>query len=177
MNISSPHQIIGIIVYMLLLAQWATGFLHHRTFAKTQQPTWLIKPHKYGLGALVLVLGIANAAIGFRFANAGSYNLFFVPIVIAVIIVLVIAMTLKRFMAGRRAKASQPFGGPAPPYQAPYGNAVQGQGQGGGYGAPPPTAGPPVIGATWGQRSDVELGKMGPPPSYSNEPARPREML
>jgi hypothetical protein len=176
MDFKSPHQIIGIIVYILLLAQWATGFFHHRVYLRTQQPTWMIKPHKYGLGGLVLGLGIVNVAVGFRFANAGAYNMFYVPIVVAVIIVMIMSVTLKKFLGSRRAKASVPFGGPVPNYQAPYGSQVQGQAPG--YGGPlAPGAPGGAAGSTWGQRSDIELGKMGPPPSYSNEPTKPREML
>lgn len=165
MSFTNPHQILGILIYILLLAQWATGFLHHRTFKKTQQPTFLIKPHKYGLGALVLALGIVNAALGFRFAVSGSYNLFFVPIVLGMIVLMVIAITLKRFLGSRG--QNKVFGGPPPPnYQAPYGSAVP---------VPQGYAGASYGGAVG--RSDVELGKMGPPPSYSNEPMKPREML
>jgi hypothetical protein len=177
-SFNSAHQIIGIIVFIFLLAQWLTGFLHHRTYVKTQQPTWMIKPHKYGLGAFVMFLGIVNIAVGFRFANAGAYNLFYVPIVIGLIVLLISAVALRKFVASKKAKTTQPFGGPVPGnYQAPYGSAMP---PGGEYGAP---LGPPApYGAsntTWStpQRSDVELGKMGPPPSYSSEPTRPREML
>ncbi|KIW09264.1 uncharacterized protein PV09_00187 [Verruconis gallopava] len=175
MHFNSPHQVIGILVYLLLLAQWITGFLHHRKYVKTQQPTVLIKPHKYGLGAVVLGLGIVNMAIGFPFANAGNYNTFYVPIVIGMIIVMIIGISLKRFMSGKRSKSSVPWGGPTgsavPQTQAQYGAPIQppqayaGVNQGG------------YSGLQYGQRNEVELGQMGPPPAYNGEATKPRELV
>lgn len=130
-----------------------------------------------------MALGIVNAAIGFRFAVSGAWNLIYVPIVIAMVILVIIAATLKRFFAGRRKKA-QPFGGPAPPAYG-QGPPVPGYGQQSvpvyGQQAAPvygeQTSGAAAT-ANWGpQRSDIELGKMGPPPSYDTQPAKPREMI
>jgi hypothetical protein len=140
----------------------------------------MIKPHKWVLGPLTMAMGIVNAAIGFRFSLAGNWNLIYVPIVIAMIIVVMVAVTLKRFMVGRR-KKSQPFGGPEPPAYGQQPPAPM-------YGQP--TA-PPVYGnqqtdtagaapnlSAWNPgRSDIELGKMGPPPSYDGQPTKPREMI
>jgi len=179
MNFDSTHQIIGIVVYLLLLAQFTTGFLHHRIYLKTQQPTWFIKPHKFGLGGVVLALGIVNCSLGFRFAQQGYYNMIFVPIVIGMILICIAAIMFKRMRAKRKARnAMGPgvFGGPAPPYRAPSGSQVpQQEPSAHGYYANPSGASS-TVGGSW-QRNDVELGKMGPPPSYSQEPQKPREML
>ena len=179
MNFDSTHQIIGIVAYLLLLAQFTTGFLHHRIYLKTQQPTWLIKPHKFGLGGVVLGLGIANCGIGFRFAQQGYYNMIFVPIVIGIVLLFIGVALFKRMRAKRKARnAMGPgvFGGPAPPYRAPSGSAVAAEPSAHGYYANPSGASS-TVGGGWGSRNDVELGKMGPPPSYSQEPQKPREML
>ena len=184
MNFSSPHQILGIIVYLLLLAQWFLGFFHHRVYKKTQQPTWMIKPHKFGLGGLVVGLGVANCALGFRFALDGHYNRIFVPVVIGLCLLLIASLVVRHFLAKRKARrggAGGVFGGPAPPYQAsdprappsyqaPHGTAVPPAG--GYYGNP--SAGSSNVGLG---RGDVELNKMGPPPSYNGEPQRPRELV
>jgi hypothetical protein len=133
----------------------------------------------------VLALGIINCAIGFRFANDHRYNMIFVPVVIAIIVILVASIFFQRFRQRRKRAAG---GGQAYPnmfagsnqgpvdsgYRAPSGSAVPGQpGPQGYYGA----GGSSTVGASWDQRSDVELNKMGPPPSYSTEPQKPREMI
>lgn len=124
-------------------------------------------------------LGLVNAALGFRFAISGSFNVIYVPLIIAMLILVMIAVTLKRFMVGRR-KKSEPFGGPAPPA---YGQ--QGAPSFASQAAPPvygnaqtSKVGPAPTLAEWNpQRSDIELGKMGPPPGYDTQPAQPREMI
>ena len=58
-NFNSPHQIIGVIVIAGLIGQFVLGFLHHRTYTKTQSPTKLAPIHVW-LGRLVITLGIVN---------------------------------------------------------------------------------------------------------------------
>ncbi|KAF2421226.1 CBD9-like protein [Tothia fuscella] len=175
-NYSNGHQIIGILVFLLLIAQWVLGFLHHRTYQRTQQPTWMIKPHKYGLGPLTMALGIINAAFGFNFSLAGGLNLVYVPLVLVVFIILTLSIATKRFWAGRRAKKDNNamFGGPAPAYGAqPY--------SGGAYEAGPAynnSGAPPYLGAGHDSgRSDIALNNLGAPPSYSQQPVKPRDMI
>jgi hypothetical protein len=138
----------------------------------------MIKPHKYGIGPLTMALGIINASFGFKFAIAGAFNLVYVPIVIAVVILLSISIGVKQFFMGRRKKNSNgPMGfgeaGSNPAYGSnqAYGNAP--------YDAPgpynPPTA--PYGGGYDSTRSDIALTNMGQPPSYSQQPAKPREMI
>jgi hypothetical protein len=129
----------------------------------------------------VLALGIINCAIGFRFANDHRYNMIFVPVVIVIIVLLVASVVFQRFRQ-RKKRAAQGNG-------ASYPNMFTGQhGQPEGYRAPSGSQVPPAqgyygagssnnVGASWDQRSDVELNKMGPPPSYSQEPQKPREMI
>jgi hypothetical protein len=137
----------------------------------------MIKPHKFGIGPLTMVLGIVNAAFGFKFALAGNFNLVYVPIVIAMLILLTISIVTKRFLMGRRKKSNGPmgFGQPgAPPVYGsnqPYPSAP--------FDAPP-YGGPPAApyGAGYDStRSDIALTNMGQPPSYSQQPAKPREMI
>jgi hypothetical protein len=106
-SFGSSHQNLGIGIYVLLLAQWLTGYLHHITFAKTRQPTWMIKPHKLGLGALAISLGLVNCAIGFSFADNGSYNRFYLPIALGVVIILVGAMILKQFVSSKKVRPAK----------------------------------------------------------------------
>lgn len=58
-NFNSAHQIIGLIVFIFLLAQFVVGFMHHRQSKKDQKPTKLAPVHVW-MGRLTIVLGIAN---------------------------------------------------------------------------------------------------------------------
>ena len=102
----------------------------------------------------------------------------YVPIVIAVFVLLTISIFTKRFFMGRRKRnANGPLGfgepGSNPAFGAnqPYGN--------GPYDAPGPYNAPtaPYAGGYDSTRSDIALTNMGAPPSYSQQPAKPREMI
>lgn len=58
-NFNTAHQIIGLIVFIFLLGQFVMGFMHHREFKKTQEPTKLAIIHVW-MGRLIIVLGIVN---------------------------------------------------------------------------------------------------------------------
>jgi hypothetical protein len=159
------------LLFLLIIVQWVFGFLHHRAYKRTQLPTWMIKPHKVVLGPLVMVLGIINAAFGFKFAVAPQENLFYVPIVIVMVILMVVAFTLKKFFLKKRKNKNNPFGGPIPP-DAPF------VGDGPGYGPAAPYArNIPYEGGYNSTRSDIQLANLGDPPSYSQQPQKPREMF
>jgi hypothetical protein len=134
----------------------------------------MIKPHKFVIGPLVMVLGIINVALGFRFAVAGQDNLFYIPLVIAMIILMVVAFTLKKFLAKKKRNKNVPFGGPMPGAEPPFAG-----GQTGGYGGPAPSyeANRPYAGGYDNTRSDIQLGNMGDPPSYSQQPQKPATFL
>lgn len=134
----------------------------------------MIKPHKFVIGPLVMVLGIINVALGFRFAVAGQDNLFYVPLVIAMVILMVIAFTVKKFFAKKRRNKNVPFGGPMPGAEPPFAG-----GPAGGYGGPAPgyEASRPYAGGYENTRSDIQLGDMGDPPSYSQQPQKPTTFL
>jgi hypothetical protein len=189
-SFTNGHQIVGILVFILLIAQWVLGFLHHRSYLKTQRPTWMIKPHKFGIGPVTMALGLINAAFGFKFALAGNFNLVYVPIVIAVLILLTISILTKRFLMGRRRiRKNGPMGfgepGSAPIYNSnqpfehrPYDASASHAG------APAPAYGGAGGYAGYdSSRSDIALSNMGQPPSYSQQPsysgqpAKPREMI
>ncbi|TLD23493.1 Serine/threonine-protein kinase [Venturia nashicola] len=164
-NFSSPHQIIGLVIFLLILVQWTFGFLHHRTYLKTQTPTWMIKPHKFILGPLIMVLGLVNVALGFRFAVAGQDNLYYVPLVITVTLLMAVAFGAKTFLAKKRTNRSVPFSGSMPgnePYAQP---------------APAYEVTRPYVDGYAGTRSDIQLGHMGDPPIYSQQPQKPATFL
>lgn len=59
-NFKDPHQIIGLLVFIFVLGQFTLGFMHHRMFKKSQQPTKLAPVHVW-LGRFVILLGVVNA--------------------------------------------------------------------------------------------------------------------
>ncbi|KAK5101955.1 hypothetical protein LTS08_004414 [Lithohypha guttulata] len=63
-----PHQILGFVVVFLVLAAWTLGLVGHRPYMKTQTPSPLIKVHRV-VGPLAILLGFANACVGFAWAG------------------------------------------------------------------------------------------------------------
>lgn len=69
---SSYHQIIGIIVVSFLtLFQPAMGLLQHRYWRKSGKKSVFAYAHRW-LGRTMIVLGIVNAGLGFRFTGIGT---------------------------------------------------------------------------------------------------------
>ncbi|KAF2404316.1 hypothetical protein EJ06DRAFT_546243 [Trichodelitschia bisporula] len=178
---NTAHQIIGLIVVFIVITQWVLGFLHHRTFVKTQRPTAMIKPHKWILGPLVMLLGLVNGGLGFRLAVNPAFNLIYAPLVIAMLILMSVALALKRVFGNRRRKVNPPmFGGEAPnvPYDPPQGGYAPAP-----YGSGPATygSGPTPYAAdsnyAYSNRSDIALHTMGDPPAYSTQPTKPRDVI
>lgn len=58
-SVNTAHQVIGIIVFVFILAQFVLGVVHHREFKKTQKPTKYAPIHVW-LGRATIILGIAN---------------------------------------------------------------------------------------------------------------------
>lgn len=58
-NFNTAHQVIGIIVFIFILAQFTLGVVHHREFKKTQKPTKFAPIHVW-LGRAAIILGIVN---------------------------------------------------------------------------------------------------------------------
>jgi hypothetical protein len=162
-DVKNAHQVIGIIVWILFLAQWSLGLASHLVYNKRGTPlSWAIKPHKLGLGAIVFALGLVNIAIGFRFALGGYWNRVYLPIAIVMLILLAASVFMKRWFVGR-------WGGrntKAPPQAATYGGLA---GYGGGSAPTQPYAG-------GYDRSDIQLGTInhGDPPAYNAQPTQPR---
>lgn len=58
-SFNTAHQIIGLLVFIFVIAQFVLGFMHHRTFKRTQQTTKFAPIHVW-LGRVVIVVGVAN---------------------------------------------------------------------------------------------------------------------
>ena len=144
-SFNSAHQIIGILVIMALILQVALGWYHHRAYKRTQNPTPYGAGHRY-LGQIVILIGIANGAIGLSYADNGKYIAPYV-VVSAVVVVLTAGWVLfSRWRANRNKK-----------YGIVSGGVRNGQG-----------FVPPQYGE---YSSDIHLGSM-PPTNYPEQQTR-----
>lgn len=87
-NLTHPHQIIGLIVFILILATWTIGLIGHMHYKRTQTPHPIMKGHRI-LGPLMISLGSVNACIGFAWVGlrgaAIGYILFSLFIMLVVL--------------------------------------------------------------------------------------------
>jgi hypothetical protein len=105
-NISSGHQVFGLILLPLLLIQWGIGFYHHLRFRKTKRPTIYGKIHLFAGPAIVLG-GIINGFTGFNFSGEPHNNVYW-GIAVAVILLIVLALLgWKRWSMHKQAKNSR----------------------------------------------------------------------
>ncbi|KAH8202957.1 hypothetical protein TruAng_002903 [Truncatella angustata] len=125
------HQVIGILLFILVLGQFVLGFMHHRIYKKTQQPTKLAPVHVW-MGRVIIPVGVINAFLGFRFAQSPQYNYILAGLVIFFFPVFALILITKKFIQKRRNKnkaASGEEGGGynLEPWRAPEGQAGFGQ--------------------------------------------------
>ncbi|KAF2682597.1 iron reductase domain protein [Lentithecium fluviatile CBS 122367] len=102
-DISSGHQIWGLVVFVLALLQWSIGLYHHLQYRKYQRPTAYGKVHLYAGPAIVLG-GIINGFTGFNFSGEPHNNVFYGPIVGVIIVVVVLLLGWKRWSKRRQKK-------------------------------------------------------------------------
>ncbi|KAH7026047.1 uncharacterized protein B0I36DRAFT_329768 [Microdochium trichocladiopsis] len=164
-NFNTPHQIIGLFVFIFVLGQFTLGLVNHRAFKKTQQKTKLAPVHVW-LGRLTILLGIINAFLGFTLSQAVFYNYILAGLVLFIFPLLAVILVLKKCVQKRMGSSSssdnnkpgedgdnanggggyemEPWRNlhqqqqqqPAPAYSAGAGNGFGGVGS---YAAPPPT--------------------------------------
>lgn len=81
----------------VIIADLVLGIMHHRAQLKEEKnpPQMPPRKRKYGrgfihgiLGLLIFLIGVIDAALGFNFALSVGYNKLWVPLVLAVIILL-----------------------------------------------------------------------------------------
>ncbi|RYP62397.1 hypothetical protein DL770_009596 [Monosporascus sp. CRB-9-2] len=113
-NFNTAHQVIGILVLVVVVVQFALGFMHHRVYKKTQQTTKMAPIHVW-LGRLAIVLGVANGFTGFTLAGSPENNYVLMGIVLFVFPVIVLVLVTKRLL------------------QKKYGKDKEGSSEGGGY--------------------------------------------
>ncbi|RDL37505.1 CBD9-like protein [Venustampulla echinocandica] len=118
----SAHQIFGIIIAAMMIAQFVLGFMHHRIYKKTQAPTKLSPIHVW-LGRLVIPAGIANGFLGFPLAQNSKYNWALVALTLFIVIILAPVAFWRYRRNIQKAKTVEAVGGYDPqPWRtaAPY---------------------------------------------------------
>ncbi|KAI0881669.1 putative iron reductase domain protein [Annulohypoxylon maeteangense] len=117
-NFNTAHQVIGFFVFFFLFAQFALGFMHHRQFKKTKEPTKLAPIHRW-LGRLILSLGGLNGVLGFKLAESEQYILVLTALTLAILPTLVIILVVKKCLERRWAKQKQETGYDMEPWRRP----------------------------------------------------------
>ncbi|KAK9801578.1 hypothetical protein SCARD494_00630 [Seiridium cardinale] len=97
---NDAHQVIGILLFIFVLAQFVLGFMHHRIYKKTQQPTKLAPVHVW-MGRVIIPVGVINAFLGFRFAQSPQYNWVIAGLVIFIFPVMALILFTKKFIQKR----------------------------------------------------------------------------
>ncbi|RYP71117.1 hypothetical protein DL771_005051 [Monosporascus sp. 5C6A] len=102
-NFNTAHQVIGILVLVFVVIQFALGFMHHRVYKKTQQATKMAPIHVW-LGRLAIILGVANGFTGFTLAGSPKNNYVLMGIVLFVFPVIVLVLVTKRLLQKKYGK-------------------------------------------------------------------------
>ncbi|KAI0133911.1 integral membrane protein [Xylariales sp. AK1849] len=108
-NFSNPHQIIGILLFIFVICQFILGFMHHRIFKKTENPTKLAPVHVW-LGRVVIVLGVVNAFLGFPFALSPTRNWILAGLVIFIFPILGVILLSKNLIKKRWNRSKEAAG-------------------------------------------------------------------
>jgi hypothetical protein len=160
MHFNSGHQIFGLLIVIALIGQGIGGFVHHRHYVKSGLPLMNgipIKGHRMIIGPLIMIAGLINAAIGFKFALAYQWNRVYIPLAIVVMVVVTLIIFMRGYISRRMPMAKKP-----PIISAP-------QPQPFGQGLPPHLLGSGRNFATAMRRDDL--------PSYGLNPVKPRDMV
>ncbi|KAI0438846.1 hypothetical protein F4803DRAFT_73222 [Xylaria telfairii] len=104
---NTAHQIIGIFVFIFVIAQLVLGYLHHRIYKKTQQPTKIAPIHVW-LGRIVIPLGIANGFTGFPLALSPGYDFALLGVVGFVVPAFLLILLVKKIFKKLVQKVKQP---------------------------------------------------------------------
>ncbi|KAI1467796.1 putative iron reductase domain protein [Daldinia caldariorum] len=125
-KVNSAHQVIGILIFIFIFAQFTLGFLHHRTFKKTQQTTKMAPIHVW-MGRVIIVMGVINGFLGFPLAQASQYNYVLAGLVLFLFPAMMLVLVTKKFIQKRWNKSkNEPAGYNLEPWNQPNGQAGQG---------------------------------------------------
>jgi Eukaryotic cytochrome b561 len=109
-HFNSAHQIIGVLLVIALIGQWVAGFVNHRYYLKNRQPLMNglpMKIHKRIMGPIILLVGLANGAIGFNFALANKWNYVYIPLCAAMLVVVAVVFFTRDIINRRIARTKR----------------------------------------------------------------------
>ncbi|OAK96959.1 CBD9-like protein [Phaeosphaeriaceae sp. SRC1lsM3a] len=102
-NVSSGHQVFGLILLALLFSQWAIGFYHHFRFRQHKRPTAYGKVHLVA-GPAIILGGIINGFTGFNFSGEPHNNVYYGAVVAVIIVVVLVLLGWKRWSSRKQNK-------------------------------------------------------------------------
>ena len=102
-DVSSGHQISGLVLLGLLLVQWAIGFYHHLRFRKHKRSIKYGRLHLYA-GPIIVLGGIINGFTGFNFSGEPHNNVYYGAVVAVIISVVLVCLAWKRWSKNKQAK-------------------------------------------------------------------------
>ncbi|KAI0108240.1 putative iron reductase domain protein [Daldinia grandis] len=127
-KVNTAHQVIGILIFIFIFAQFALGFLHHRNFKKTQQATKMAPIHVW-MGRVIIVMGVVNAFLGFPLAQASQYNYVLAGLVLFLFPAMILVLVMKKYIQKRWSKSkNEPAGYNMEPWNQQSDQAGQGNG-------------------------------------------------
>ncbi|RMZ91089.1 hypothetical protein DV736_g1672, partial [Chaetothyriales sp. CBS 134916] len=106
-KIDAPHQILGLVIFILIVATWSLGLVSHLIFKRTGQPAKLMLGHRI-VAPVAVGLGLINVCVGFHFAGHNRPIIGFVIVTILMIIIVSSAIMIKRRRAVRKAAVNTP---------------------------------------------------------------------
>ncbi|KAI1142489.1 putative iron reductase domain protein [Hypoxylon sp. FL0543] len=115
---NTAHQVIGLLIFIFIFAQFTLGFLHHRKFKQTKQTTKLAPIHRW-MGRGLLTLGIINGFLGFQLAQSNEYNYILAGLVISLTVTMVIVLVAKNYIQKRWSKRKDQTGYDMEPWRRP----------------------------------------------------------
>ncbi|RMZ78317.1 hypothetical protein DV737_g3934, partial [Chaetothyriales sp. CBS 132003] len=133
-NIDAAHQILGLVIFVLIVATWSLGLVSHLIFKRTGQPAKLMLGHRI-VAPMAVGLGLINVCVGFHFAGHNRPIIGFVIVTIIMSIIVSTAIMVKRRRAVRKAAVNTPAAM----------NFREGQQAGVGPEAPPPAYSTPAV--------------------------------
>ncbi|EHA55273.1 hypothetical protein MCOR27_001031 [Pyricularia oryzae] len=119
-NFNNPHQVIGILIFIFMFAQFVLGYLHHRMYKQNEGKGSPLAPFHIWLGRTVMIMGVINGFLGFPFALSHRYNYILLGLVLAIAPLVIFLLLYKPLIRPRLwgRKEEQPTEEALPPYTA-----------------------------------------------------------
>jgi len=167
-KLTHPHQIIGLLTFIVVLAAWTLGLIGHMMFKRKGIPSPLMKVHRI-VGPSSILLGFVNACIGLAWVGIPraiiGYTVFNLLVVIVVGSLVLMKKKRKMRRDAMNSNAAQNFREGTTAYAHVRGGSTQQHGPAN-FAAPPPAYGQAVPLQTFQQQPSTH----GPTEYYSVQP-------